>query len=111
MGWGVTRQRVYNLLVWIICQTRECEDSSGQPVSGIFCPEVVIELIITSASTWAYHSMDGGDDQTSRRRCNRQGYSWSSVRECISAPYGMTNFHIPLLKAHTPSLDCAVLYL
>lgn len=40
MGWGVTRHRVYNLLLWLTCQALEGEDASnGKPVSDVFCLE------------------------------------------------------------------------
>lgn len=58
MGWGVTRQTVYNLLLWMTCQSPEGEDSGdGKLVSEFFCLEAAIELLITSASAGAYHSM------------------------------------------------------
>lgn len=58
MGWGVTRQKVYNLLVWMTYQSLEGDDSGdGKLVSEVFCLEVAIELLITSASAGAYHSM------------------------------------------------------
>lgn len=104
MGWGISRQRVYNLLLRITSQALEDKDSSdGKPVSEVFCLQAAIELTITSASAWAYHSMDSRDDQASRRRCGRQDYAWSPVRERFSGPYGMTNFHNPLLKTGTLS--------
>lgn len=59
MGWGITRQTVYNLLLWITCQHLEGEDSgNGKLVSEVFCFEAAIELTIISASAGAYHSMD-----------------------------------------------------
>lgn len=59
MGWGATRQRVYSLLLWLTCQALEGEDSGdGKQVSEVLCLEAAIELIITSASAGAYHSMD-----------------------------------------------------
>lgn len=104
MGWGVTRQTVYNLLLRITCQSLEGDDSGdGKLVSEVFFLQAAIELTITSASAWAYHSMDSWDDQASRSCCGRQSYAWSSVRERISGPDGMQNFRIPLLKTYTPS--------
>ncbi|MCJ1400968.1 hypothetical protein MMC11_004179 [Xylographa trunciseda] len=48
MGWGITRLRVYNILLWITCQALEGEDSGDEkPVSDTFCLEVAIELRIT----------------------------------------------------------------
>lgn len=102
MGWGVTRQTVYNLLLWITCQSLEGGDSGdGKLVSGFFCVEAEIELTITSAAAGAYHSMGSRDDEASRRCCDRQSYAWSSIRECISGPDGTKDFRNPLLKTDT----------
>lgn len=104
MGWGVTRHRVYNLLLWLTRQSLEGEDlSDGKPVSKVFCLVAAIELTITSATARAYHSMDSRDDQASRRRCSCQGYAWSSIRKCVSGPHGMTDFHDPTPKTDTPA--------
>ena len=59
MGWGVTRQKVYNLLLLITCQSLEGEDSKvRKPVSENVCLEVAIELTTTSAIAGKYHPMD-----------------------------------------------------
>lgn len=59
MGWGVTRQTVYNLLLLITCESSEGKNSSNRKlVSDVFNLEAAIELIIASASTGPYHSMD-----------------------------------------------------
>lgn len=80
MGWGVTRHKVYNLLLWITREALEGEGSIDEkPVSEIFYPEAAMELTIASASAGAYHSVDSPDDQASRCRCSRQGHAWSSV--------------------------------
>ncbi|KAK0514351.1 hypothetical protein JMJ35_002968 [Cladonia borealis] len=70
-GLGVSRKKGLNLLLWI---TRQAFDGKDEKPG-------------------AYHAMNGGDDQASRRHCNRQDHPWSSVRECIAGP-----------------LDCAVLF-
>lgn len=104
MGWGIARQRAYNLLLRLTRQTLENEGSSdGKPVSEVFALEAVTALTITLASARAYHPMDSRDDQSPRRCCSRQDYAWSSVRECISSSPGIRDFHEPSLKTDTPA--------
>lgn len=48
MGWGLTRLKVYNILLWITRQALEGKNSSdGKPVSEVLCLEAAIELTIT----------------------------------------------------------------
>lgn len=43
MGWGVTRQKVYNLILLITCQARDGKDSSDKDqVSKVFCLRAAI---------------------------------------------------------------------
>ena len=45
MGWGVTRQKVYNLLLSITCQTFEGKDSCNEkPVSKVYRLEAATGL-------------------------------------------------------------------
>lgn len=104
MGWGVTRNRVYNLLLWITCQALESKDSSDEkPVSEVFRNEAAMEVTISPASAGAYHAMDSRNDQASGRRGSCQGHAWSSVRECISGPHGMIDFRSPLPNTEAPA--------
>ena len=99
MGWGVTRHRVYILLLRLTCQTFVGKDSSnGKPVGKVSCLEVAIKLTIASARARAYHSVESRDDQTSRRYGSRQSHTWSSVRKRISGPHGKIDFHDPSRK-------------
>ena len=104
-GLGVSRKKGLNLLLWITRQTFDGKDARNKsPVSKVF------RLAITSASAGAYHAMDGGDDQASRRHCSRQDHPWSSVRECIAGPLGMTDSRAPPDKTEFSGPDCAVLF-
>lgn len=59
MGWGETRQKVYNLLLLITRQSLEGEDSKvRKPVSESFCLEVAIELTTALAIAGRYHPVD-----------------------------------------------------
>jgi hypothetical protein len=90
MGWGVTRRKVYDLLMLLTSQALEGEDSGdAKLVSVVFCIGVAINLTITSAKAEKYHSMDSRDDQAPRRRCSRQSYTWSSVRKRVPGSHGI----------------------
>ena len=48
MGWGITRGKVYDLLLLITCQSLEGKDNRDRKlVSEVFCLGVAIELTIT----------------------------------------------------------------
>ena len=99
MGWGMARQRAYNVLLRLTCQTLNREGSSDEKsVSGSSSLEGAIDLTITSASARPCRSMGGRNDQSSRRRCNCQDHAWPSVRKCVPSSHGKTDIDDPSLE-------------
>ncbi len=63
MGWGLTRLKVYDLLLRLTRQALEGEDSrDGKPVRKPSIMKLQMLLTLQSASEGARRSMDGGDD-------------------------------------------------
>ena len=94
MGWGITRLKVYDLLLRLTREALDGQDSSDEKsVSKLASIKQQQELNTTSARERACHSMDSRDDQAPRRRCSCQDYAWVSIRECISSSRGKAVFH------------------